>query len=208
MKFCGSDSLSLDDVLAPGGLFHCTRLRTLRVILKDGYLRPACQTGAPARGEGVESRTRRLGGVCLFDVLPEAEGGSVFHTNPGRAWTQGWLTAHQPVMTAVVLDRARLLAQGGVLLSEEQARRLVPGVTLVGEVCHVGEIALAECTRGFLFVRGGRRGTPPACDYVAGNQIVPVDIVRAVRRLRSARRTTVPDQFATTTLEPSPATSP
>lgn len=191
MKFCGSASPSLDSILASGGLFHCTRLRTLRAILRDGHLRPACQTGAPARGAGVHSRTRRLGGVCLFDVVAEAEGGSTFFTNPGRSWLVGWLTAHQPIMAAVHLDCDRLLAQGSVLLGERQTRRLVPGVMLRGEVCHMGEIALAECTRGFLFVRGGRRGTQAACYYLAGNRLSNVEIVRAVRRLRSARRTPV-----------------
>jgi len=214
---------SLRDFLAAGGLFHCTPLRTLWVILRDGHLRPACQTGAPAQGAGVASRTRRLGGVSLFDVLPQPAGAAgrngddnttasslpapVF-LNPGRGWLTAWLTSRRrrSIMVAIDLDRARLLAQGGALLDGEQTRRLVSGLMLVGEVCHVGAIPLAKCARGFLFVvrRGGdgadgappcrqrrRRGHLPRgarpkvrCYYVAGNHLTNAEITRAVRLLR------------------------
>ena len=43
------------EVLAEGGLFHCTSVLAFRRILRDGHLRPALETGAPAKGAGVAS---------------------------------------------------------------------------------------------------------------------------------------------------------
>ena len=128
------------EVLAQGGLFHCTSVPALRMILRDGHLRPALETGAPARGAGVASRCRRLGGVCLFEVLPQSKDAHTPISDPGRAWCGVWLKSYEPVTVALHLDPAWLLAHGGTLLTKAQARHRARGVMLRGEVCHLGAL--------------------------------------------------------------------
>ena len=180
----------LRGVLAQGGLFHCTSIPTLRLILRDGHLCPALGTGAPARGAGIASRCRRLGGVCLFEVLPQPKGVRTLVPNPGRAWCGVWLKSYEPVTVAVHLDPARLLAHGGTLLTEAQARRRAKGVMLRGEVCHLGALPLAACALGFLFVRRRiKGGTGWVSHYVPGSHLTPADLRGALNRLRrSAQR--------------------
>ena len=176
---------ALRAVLAQGGLFHCTSVPALRLILRDGHLRPALETGAPARGAGIASLGRRLGGVCLFEVLPQPKGFRTLVPNPGRAWCGVWLKGYEPVTVAVHLDPARLLAHGGTLLTEAQARRRAKGVMLRGEVCHLGPLRLAECALGFLFVRrrvGDSMGW--VSHYLPGSHLTPADLRRTLDHLR------------------------
>ena len=176
---------ALREVLAQGGLFHCTSVPALRLILRDGHLRPALETGSPARGAGVASRCRRLGGVCLFEVLPQSKDAPTLVSNPGRAWCSVWLKSYELVTVAVHLDPVRLLAHGGTLLTEAQARHRATGVMLRGEVCHLGPLPLAECALGFLFVR--RRvgdSTGWVSHYVPGSHLTPADLRCALDRLR------------------------
>ena len=175
----------LREVLAQGGLFHCTSVPALRLILRDGHLRPAQETGAPARGAGVASRCRRLGGVCLFDVLPQSKGARTPGSNPGRTWCGVWLKSYELVTVAVHLDQARLLAHGGTLLTEAQARRRAKGVMLRGEVCHLGALPLAACALGFLFVRRHVKGGEGRVSYyVPGSHLTPADLRCALGCLR------------------------
>jgi hypothetical protein len=170
------------EVLSQGGLFHCTSVPALRRILRDGHLRPALETGAPAHGAGVVSRCRRIGGVCLFDVLPKAEAARLSVSNPGRAWLGSWLKIAKPVTVAIHLDKARLLAHGGILLTPAQARALATGIMLKGEVCHRGAIPLSVCALGFLFVRRvGRTGLTG--EYVAGHNLTKTELQEALARL-------------------------
>ena len=172
-------------VLAEGGLFHCTSVPALRQILRDGCLRPALETGAPARGAGVVSLCRRIGGVCLFDVLPKTEAPRSSVGNPGRVWLGSWLKIARPVTVAIRLDKARLLAHGGTLLTRAEARAFANGIMLPGEVCHRGDIALAACALGFLFVRRAGRKTLIG-EYVAGQTLTKADLQDALARLHHA----------------------
>ena len=173
------------EVLAEGGLFHCTSVPAFRRILRDGHLRPALETGAPAKGAGVASRCRRLGGVCLFDVLPKAKAARLQVPNPGRAWLGSWLRIAKPVTVVIHLDKAKVRAQGGPLLSRAEARALGPGLTLSGELCHLGAVPLTACALGFLFVRrAGRQDL--LGEYVAGHTLAKTDLRDALARLHSA----------------------
>ena len=173
------------EVLAEGGLFHCTSVPALRRILRDGHLRPALETGAPARGAGIASRCRRLGGVCLFDLLPKAEAARLQAPNPGRAWLGVWLKIARPVTAVIHLDKARLLAHGSILLTRAETRAFATGIMLPGEVCHPGAIPLAACALGFLFVRRvGRKGL--IGEYVAEHTLTQTDLRDALARLDNA----------------------
>jgi hypothetical protein len=173
------------EVLAEGGLSHCTSVPAFRRILSDGHLRPALETGAPARGAGVASLCRRLGAVCLFDVLPKSEAARLQVSNPGRAWLGSWLKIAKPVTVVIHLDKARLRAHGSALLSCAEARSFGSGVMLSGEVCHRGAIPLDACALGFLFVRrAGRKGL--IGEYVAGRTLTKTDIKDALARLHGA----------------------
>ena len=170
------------EVLAEGGLFHCTSVPAFRRILRDGHLRPALETGAPAKGAGVASRCRRLGGVCLFDVLPKAKAARLQVSNPGRAWLGSWLKIAKPVTVVIHLDEAKVRAYGGPLLSRAEARALGPGLTLSGELCHLGAVPLAACALGFLFVRrAGRTGL--IGEYVTGHTLTKPELRDALARL-------------------------
>ena len=173
------------EVLAVGGLFHCTSVPAFRRILRDGHLRPALETGAPARGAGVASLCRRLGGVCLFDVVPKAEAARSQMTNPGRAWLGSWLKIANPVTVVIHLDKARVRAHAGPLFSCAEARAYGAGVMLPGELCHQGAIPLATCALGFLFVRrAGRTGL--VGEYVAGHTLTKNNLQSALACLRHA----------------------
>lgn len=175
------------DAVALGGLFHCTSVAALRQILRDGYLRPASETGAPARGAGVASRCRRLGGVCLFDVLPQARNARARSGNPGRSWLGVWLTSYRPVTVAIRLDAARLRG-GSAVLTPAQARGLASGLMLRGEVCHLGPISLSACASGFLFARRSASRAELLGSYWPGSSLTTAELRDVLARVRQSCR--------------------
>ena len=99
------------EVLAEGGLFHATSIPALRRILRDDHLRPALETGTPARGAGVASLCRRLGGVCLFDVLPKAEAARSRLPNPIGEYVAGHTLTNTDLRDALARLHHAWLAQ-------------------------------------------------------------------------------------------------
>ena len=118
-------------------------------------------------------------------MLPKAEAARLQVSNPGRAWLGSWLRIAKPVTVVIHLDKAKVRAQKGPLLSCSEARALGPGLTLSGELCHLGAIPMAACALGFLFVRrAGKTGL--IGEYVAGHTLTKTDLRDALARLHRA----------------------
>lgn len=101
-----------------GGLFHCTSLKNLKLILKSGAIHPNRGQFPSNHGLSPHSRCRKFGGISLFDLTIE----------PTSNWFLYWLSQSR---FAIKLNRDHVSPH---LVNPWQLKNC-HGVVLLGEVC-------------------------------------------------------------------------
>ena len=151
-----------------GALWHCTDWRGFRGILKTEEIRPNRGEFRFRSGLSPMGCSHRMGAISLF----------MDQVDLGKGFLGVWMTNYRPVTFAFMLDAARL--HGGIV-NPAETRPRPPGITVRGEVCHIGPISW-DAVLGCLFVRAAN----PECRvYVAADRLDGVNINEAMQRLRA-----------------------
>ena len=127
-----------------GICWHCTDWRGFRDIVRTREIRPNDGTRRFRSGLSPKGCCYRMGGVSLFADQEDL----------GKGFLGAWMSNYRPVTVAFLLDAARL-HEGVVNPTETRPRP--PGITVRGEVCHIGPISW-DAVLGCLFVRASKPG--------------------------------------------------
>jgi len=151
-----------------GALWHCTDWRGFRGILKTGEIRPNRGEFRFRSGLSPMGCSHRMGAVSLF----------VDQEDLGKGFLGIWMSNYRPVTVAFLLDAARL-REG--IVNPAETRPRPPGITVRGEVCHIGPINW-DAVIGCLFVRASE----PECRvYVSADRLDRANIGEAIQCLRA-----------------------